>query len=158
VNHAYDNSMDVAFDGGYLGITERDVTSDRARELHLPAQSGEELVRVYKDTAADKAGLRAGDIVLDYNGQPVEGKNQLASLIRATPPGREARLGIWRGGSTHTVIVDIRQRTKGGKVFCYHPLNPATAMPGNWSVSVYWNNQPTPVFPPLAFTVVRARP
>ena len=156
VNHAYDSSMDVVFSGGYLGINERDISSQRAKELHLPAKSGVEVTRIYKDTPAEKAGLQAGDIVLDFNGQRVEGNAQFVGLIRATPPGREVRLGIWRGGSMHTVIVDVAQRKRGGRVFCYHPLNPATAMPGNWSVSVYWNHHPTPVFPPLAFTVVRA--
>jgi len=160
VNHTYDYSMDVVFDQGYLGITERDITSDRAKGLNLPAKSGAEVTRVYEDTPAERAGLKAGDIVLDYNGQRVEEKDQLNSLIRGTPPGREARLGIWRGGSILTLTVDIQQRTRGGESFCYHPvkLNTATAMPGNWSVSAYWNNQPTPLFPPLAFTIIRVRP
>ena len=158
VNHAYDKSVDVVFEGGYLGINERDITSDRAKELNLPEKVGEELTRIYKDIAAEKAGLKVGDVVLYYNGQRREGKNQLADLIRSTPPGHEARLRIWRGGSVLPVTVDIGQRTRGGMVFCHHLLNPAAAMPGNWSVGVYWNNHLTPVFPPLAFTVVRVRP
>ncbi len=82
-----------------------EINSNRARELKLKEEHGVEITRVEDDSAAAKAGLKVGDVVLDYNGQRVEGMAQFIRLVRETPAGRDVKLLISRNGSTQTVAV-----------------------------------------------------
>ena len=95
--------------GSYLGIGIQQITPDRARTLKLREEGGVEITRVGPDSPADKAGLKAGDVVLQYNGIKVEGLEQLSHLVRETPVGHEAKLDIVRNGVPQTVTVKIGQ-------------------------------------------------
>ncbi len=106
--------------GSYLGVNLAEVTADRTRELKLKEPYGVEITRVEDGSPADKAGLKAGDVVLEYNGQRVEGMEQFGRLVRETPAGREARLLVSRGGATQAVVATLgtrKARTMGGNVF-----------------------------------------
>ena len=59
------------------------------------------------DSPADKAGLKEGDVVLQFNGMNVEGLEQLSRLVRETPVGREARLDIFRNGAPLTLTARV---------------------------------------------------
>lgn len=96
--------------GSYLGIGVQEINADRARELKLPEVHGVEVTRVEEDSPAAKAGLMKGDVVLEYNGQRVEGTEQFVRLVRETPPGRQATLLISRNGVTQTVTATIGER------------------------------------------------
>ena len=86
-----------------VGVAEIDVT--RAKDLKLKEVYGVEITRMEDDSAAAKAGLKVGDVVLGYNGQRVEGNEQFIRLVRETPPGREVKLTVSRGGATQTIPV-----------------------------------------------------
>ncbi len=101
--------------GGFLGIGIREVTAERAKELHLKEEAGVEVTAVRSDSPAEKAGLKTGDVVLQYNGTRVEGFEQFSRMVRETPVGREARLLVFRRGadqsfSEQTINVKIAQR------------------------------------------------
>jgi serine protease Do len=96
--------------GTYLGVNLCEISSDRARELKLKEAYGVEITRVEDSSPAEKAGLKSGDVVLEYNGQRVEGMEQFGRLVRETPPGREARLLISRNGATQTVVATLQTR------------------------------------------------
>ncbi len=53
-----------------------------------------------RDSPAAKAGLKEGDVVLEYNGQRIEGGEQFMRLVRETPVDRQVRLLVWRNGAT----------------------------------------------------------
>src|SRR5262245_34911339 len=59
--------------GSYLGIGGVDITPDRAHALNLKEERGVEISSVDPEGPAAKAGLKEGDVVLEFNGQPVEG-------------------------------------------------------------------------------------
>ena len=99
--------------GSFLGVGVAEITSDRARELKLREEHGVEITRVEDDSPAAKAGLKAGDVILEYNGQRVEGMEQFGRLVRETPAGREVKLLISRNGANQTVQATIASR-KGG--------------------------------------------
>src|ERR1700681_1755764 len=80
----------------YLGVNLAEIASDRARELKLKEAYGVEITRVEDGSPAEKAGLKSGDVVLEYNGQRVEGMEQFGRLVRETPPAREVKLLISR--------------------------------------------------------------
>lgn len=100
-------AMMVAPPGSYLGIGIQEITAERAKTLKLREDAGVEVTRVAPDSPAEKAGLKAGDVVLQYNGMKVEGLEQLSRLVRETPAGREARIEIFRNGASQTVTAKV---------------------------------------------------
>jgi len=96
----------------FLGVGVAEIDAERAKALKLKEERGVEITRVEPDSPADKAGLKKGDVVLEYNGQRVEGTEQFVRLVRETPPGRKVTLLISRDGQTQTVTATIGA-TKG---------------------------------------------
>ena len=111
----------------YIGVGLGEIDSDRARQLKLKEEHGVEVTRVEEDSPAGKAGLKPGDVVLEYNGQRVEGMEQFARFVRETPPGRESKLTVSRDGNRQTVMVKIGQRknTAGWPMAPVPPLPPS---------------------------------
>jgi serine protease Do len=91
--------------GSYLGLRLTDLDADRARELKLKEESGVEIVAVQEGAAAYQSGLRAGDVLLTYNGEKVLGVQQFVRLVSETPPDRRVAVSYWRGGSEKQVVV-----------------------------------------------------
>ena len=96
--------------GSYLGIGVRDVESGRLRELKLKEERGVEVTAVEEDSPAGRAGLRKGDVVLEMNGQRVEGVEQFVRMVREMPVGREAKLQVSRNGDGQMLTAKVAQR------------------------------------------------
>ncbi|MDW8132020.1 MAG: PDZ domain-containing protein [Bryobacterales bacterium] len=94
----------------YLGIGVAEIDAERAKALKLAEERGVEITRVEPDSPAEKAGLKVGDVVLEYNGQRVEGTQQFMRMVRETPPGRRVTLLISRDGATQTVTATLGRR------------------------------------------------
>ncbi|MGC8759166.1 MAG: PDZ domain-containing protein [Bryobacteraceae bacterium] len=107
--------------GAWLGVGVKEITADRARALNLKDEHGVEITTVEPDSPADKAGLKPGDVVLEYNGQRVEGTAQFIRFVRETPPGRTVRLTVFRNGSTQTVSATLAERR--GRAFNFRAPN-----------------------------------
>jgi serine protease Do len=95
----------------YLGVGAADIDAERAKALKLSEERGVEVKSIDNDGPAAKAGIKEGDVVLEYNGQRVEGTEQFVRLVRETPPGRQVRLLISRDGNTQTVTLETGTRT-----------------------------------------------
>jgi serine protease Do len=96
--------------GSFLGIGVTEVDSERAKALNLKEERGVEITRVEEDSPAARAGLKTGDVVLEYGGQRVEGTEQFVRLVHETPVGREVKISISRNGSMQTVIAKTGSR------------------------------------------------
>jgi serine protease Do len=106
-------AMHEAVSGSYLGIVEpRDVTSDRMAALKLKTEHGVEASAIDRDSPAAKAGLKEHDVILSFNGQPIESVEQLRRLLHETPPGRTVTLGISRNGQPMNVNVTLAKRAE----------------------------------------------
>jgi len=81
-----------AHNNTYLGIDVRD-TAD-----------GVVVTEVDTNSPAAKAGFKPGDIVLDYNGHDVDFKAQLSRFLSETPPGRQVKIHVLRGGARFTFL------------------------------------------------------
>jgi serine protease Do len=103
--------------GSFLGIGIQEITSDRAKALKLKEEAGVEITRVTPDSPADKAGLKAGDVVLSFQGTRVEGIEQMSRLVRETPVGREVKLDIIRNGAPQTVMARTGQHSLSSWIF-----------------------------------------
>jgi serine protease Do len=101
-----------AASGSFLGVAVAEVDAERAKALKLKEEYGVEITRVEDDSPALKAGLRVSDVVLEYNGQRVEGMEQFVRLVRETPAGRQVKLLISRDGNTQTINPVIGSRKK----------------------------------------------
>jgi serine protease Do len=99
------------FGGGtYLGVNLAEIDANRAKELKLKEDYGVEITRVEDNSPAEKAGLKAGDVVLEYNGERVEGMEQFGRLVRETPAGREVKLTVSRDGKTQKMTAMLESR------------------------------------------------
>ena len=90
--------VSVGGDGPRLGIEIHDVTKEDVAALKLPAQQGVIVASVTKDSAAEKAGLRAGDALVAYDGETVRSAAQLTRLVTETAHGRTVKIAVVREG------------------------------------------------------------
>jgi serine protease Do len=111
--------------GAYLGIGVQEVPAQRAEALGVPGGRGVEVSVVVDGTPAARAGLKMGDVVLQFNGQPVEGVEPFMRMVRNALPGRAAKLLVWRDGTSKTVSVVLGDRQPGTPRFVAAPPAPA---------------------------------
>jgi len=89
---------------GQLGVRIQDVARDMAGELGLDRPVGAFVVSVENESAAARAGLRPGDVILAFNGQEVARSAQLPPLVGALAPGSRASLEVLRDGRRRTLV------------------------------------------------------
>lgn len=94
----------------FLGVGVAEIDSQRAKALNLKEEYGVEITRVDENSPAEQAGLKAGDVILAYNGQRVEGAEQFIRFVRETPSGRTVKLTIVRAGVQQTVSATLGTR------------------------------------------------
>jgi len=82
-----------------LGVTVQNVTSDMAQSLGLKQVGGVIVGSVQSGSAADRAGIKQGDVILSFNGQPVHDMNSLRNRVADTAPGSSASVVFSRDGS-----------------------------------------------------------
>ncbi len=106
----------------YVGVMMQEIDSARAKALKLPEEAGVEITRVEPDSPAERAGLKPGDVVMQYNGERVAGIEQFSRLVRETPAGREVKLQIYRDGSPLNVSVTVAARRAPQLPYAPSPL------------------------------------
>jgi S1-C subfamily serine protease len=87
-----------------------EITPEQARQLGLPDQNGALVSAVVPGGPAQRAGLRAGDVVRTSNGKSIADSGMLLREITALAPGQTAELTIWRNGKEQQVKVEVGQR------------------------------------------------
>jgi serine protease Do len=104
----------------YLGIDVRDITPEIAQQLKLKEERGAEITMVDQDAPAGKAGFKEHDVILDFDGQRVEGVEQLRRMIHETPAGRTVTIGYSRDGQPGSLKVQLASRTESvAKAYTY---------------------------------------
>lgn len=92
---------------GQLGVHVQPVTDDMEKAYHLRDASGAAVTDVSSGSGADKAGIQAGDIILNYDGHAIRDPSDLPPLVAMTKPGTQVPLEILRQGSKQTVQVTV---------------------------------------------------
>jgi serine protease Do len=95
---------------GYMGVALRDVDLDLERSLKLTTRSGALVQDVTPGSPADRAGLRAYDVIVSLDDHAVRTDDQLIREISARAPGTAARLGLLRDGHDETLLVRLAER------------------------------------------------
>jgi len=94
---------------GRIGVQIGEVTKDVAETLGLPRAEGALVQRVEPGAPAEKAGVEAGDIILKYNGAPVDRATDLPRMVGATKPGSHATLTVWRKGGSRDISLTVAE-------------------------------------------------
>ncbi len=100
---------------GWMGVTIQEVDANTAKALDLPSGTGALIGSVMEGEPADKAGLKAGDVVLEVNGNPVADANALLRLISEQKPGTTVKLTVWRNGGTRTLSIKLGERASAAE-------------------------------------------
>jgi Do/DeqQ family serine protease len=96
-----------------LGVSVQMVTSDMAESLGLKEVGGAIIGSVTPGSAADKAGLRRGDVIMAFNGQPIHDTNTLRNRVAESAPGSTADLTIVRDGAQKHMSVKLDEASAG---------------------------------------------
>ena len=97
---------------GHLGIVVQPVTDDIASSLRLSSPRGVVVSQIQPGSAAERAGLKRGDVILALNGNAVSDPNSFRNDIAATPPGQTVTLRIWREGNEQELRPTLGEFTR----------------------------------------------
>jgi len=98
---------------GWLGVTVQALNKELADSFGLDSTHGALVNEVIEDSPADKAGLKRGDIIVEYDGTRVDELNDLPRLVAATPVGETVRVKVFRDGKERTIKVEIGRLDDG---------------------------------------------
>jgi serine protease Do len=99
---------------GRIGVTIQELTLELAESFGLSKPSGALVSSVEKNAPADKAGIEASDVILKFDGKPVESSNDLPRIVAATKPGSKVEVELWRKGASKKVTVEVGQMPEEG--------------------------------------------
>jgi serine protease Do len=97
---------------GFLGIFFQEMDKNTADALNLPEIEGVLVSRVQPDTPADKAGIKVGDVILEFEGKKVESGAKFRMMVAEVGPGHEVSLKILREGKkiSKDIVLADRER------------------------------------------------
>ena len=93
-----------------MGIIVADITSNMINQYNMVP--GAYVQTVIKDSCAEKAGLKIGDIIVEIEGKEVKSVSSLLAEKRAYKAGETAKLKVWRGGDYLTVSITFDEETE----------------------------------------------
>jgi membrane-associated protease RseP (regulator of RpoE activity) len=116
---------------GRLGVRTEDLSADLAPYFEAPGGSGALVMEVLKDTPAERAGLKAGDVIVRFGDQRISGADDLIRTVREAPAGRVS-LTVLRHGSRRTFEPELEAapRWEGSR------RGPMSFGPGNGRVII----------------------
>ncbi len=110
--HAYEQlRQGGTVERGYLGVGIMNLTDETAPFFGLKKNAKGALIsEVIEDSAADKAGLKHNDVVLELNGEPVESRDAFRNHVAMLKPGSRINLVVWRDRKRKTLTVKLGKR------------------------------------------------
>lgn len=98
---------DGTVERGWLGVQIQEVTLALAKSFNMDWAHGALVAHVVPGTPAAASSLKAGDVIIKYNGQPVPSVAALPPLVGMTTPGTTVEMVVVRNGEKHTLEVEI---------------------------------------------------
>ncbi len=97
---------------GWLGVRIQTVTEDIAESFGIEGKNGALVASVTPEGPAEKAGLKAGDIITEFDGKKITEMRNLPRIVAETPIDTEAELTYWRDGKSQTAKVKVGELEK----------------------------------------------
>ncbi len=94
---------------GYLGIFSQDIDAGLAKSFNLSSQNGALVGNVFSNTPAEKAGIKAGDVIIEFNGKGITDKSSLQLVVSECLPGSPATVKLLRDGHEKIVAVTLAE-------------------------------------------------
>ena len=91
--------------GSSIGVSVRDLGADDASRAKVQPSDGVLVDSVREGTPASKAGLKSGDVIIEFDGERPRSTRHFTRLVRETPPGRAVKMTIMRDGSRRTLDI-----------------------------------------------------
>lgn len=101
---------------GWLGVKIQAVTDEIAESLNLANTRGALVSDVTADGPAQKAGLEAGDIIIEFNGRPVNAMRDLPKIVAETPIGTKVPVKVLRKGKELAITAEVGRLEDGEKM------------------------------------------
>jgi serine protease Do len=98
---------------GWLGVSVQQVSDDLADSFGLKETRGALVSEVIKDSPAEKAGLRRGDVILAFDDRQIDALNDLPRLVAATPVGKSVKIVVFRDGKTLELRATVGRLDEG---------------------------------------------
>ena len=92
---------------GYLGIRFQSLNADLAKSFGLESDKGALVASVEKDAPAEIAGLKVGDVILEYDGKQISEGSELPRYVAATPVDKKVRLIVFRDGEKKDIFLVV---------------------------------------------------
>jgi serine protease Do len=95
---------------GYLGVTMQEIDANLAKHFNMPTRNGALVAEVMPDSPADKAGLKAGDVITELDGKPVKDARNLKLAVANYTPGQKVSAEVLRDGKTENLEIEVAAR------------------------------------------------
>jgi serine protease Do len=95
---------------GWLGVSIQNLSKELADSMGLESAEGILVSEVFEGGPAGKAGVKAGDVIVQYNGKPVKDVTELRTAVAWTEPGKKVDMVVLRGGKRETLSVQMERR------------------------------------------------
>jgi serine protease Do len=92
---------------GWLGVRIQDVTKEIAEVEKLDEPRGALVASVASNSPSEKAGVKAGDIILEFNGERIQEMKQLPMIVARTEVGKKVKVKIWRNKKAIVKIITL---------------------------------------------------
>ena len=92
---------------GWLGVSIQKITPELAKQFNLKDEVGALVGDVVENSPSEKAGLKRGDVIIEYDGKKIEEPSNLRNMIANTSPGEEHQMTVLRDNKTLTLKVTV---------------------------------------------------
>jgi len=92
---------------GYLGVSIQDLTKELMESFNLKDTEGVLIGDVTADSPADKAGIKRGDVIVEYMNKEIKNSGQFRNLVALTPPGTKVKIALIRDGKRMVLVAEL---------------------------------------------------
>jgi len=99
-------AVKLAGGGSHIGVSVREVEDEDLKTAKIGTATGVLVEEVSSGSPAEKAGVKTGDVILEFDGERVRSTMQFSRLVQETPAGRRVQMAVMRGGQKSTLTVE----------------------------------------------------